>query len=498
MSFDTKLTRYCDHKVIEEDHTVDFDLKTVYLKQYCANIDQMKVRVNNVALDRNEKNEALTIDDVTNQVTGSNSIFTVQKVPIYDGCNKRRIASRLTDVTILVSVFDEDASAQFTGADVLLVTQHRPLLSIYNINAAQLTANDIVVKVNAIEVEIDSIEPMFGKIVLKVAPLITDIVTVSYHYKAKVDVIDGDSGIITVRETPELGQNVYAYYFSLEKNGWSLESDSTLNTSKIIFDKEKYTNIKLVQNEDVSSQLNGLQSTFYTKYKPIIPPRANLMTQPIETLPTQIVVKINGIVDMPVFIDAEKGFINIGSTPRDTDIVTITYHYRSPEAADIVSVDYPVAVNQCRKCRRTGQVNDFDYDKLGQLVTVVREQKMLQDLKKMVIAIKGTNTAHPWYGTSLITYIGTARLPEYYKVKFKGEIINTGEQMKDLQMQQARYQQVDDEEFFSFLSNITVEQSDVDPDFYEVDTTVVSQAATAIQLSTSLYFNKPLIAGSLL
>lgn len=498
MSFDTKLTKYCDHKVIEEDHTVDFDLKTVYLKQYCANIDQTKVRVNNIALDKNEKYEALTIDNVTDQITGSNSIFTVQKVPVYDGSNKRRIATRLTDVIVLVSVFDEDASAQFTGTDTLLVTQHRSLLSIYNINAAQLTSNDIVVKVNTVEVEIDSIEPMFGKIILKNAPLITDTVTVSYHYKAKVDVIDGDSGIITIRENPELGQEIYVYYFGLEKNGWSLESDSVFNTSKIIFDKEKYTNVKLIQNENVSSQLNGLNSTFYTKNKPIIPPRSNVMTQPIETLPTQVIVKVNSVVKMPVFIDAEKGFVNIGFVPRSTDVTTVTYHYRSNEPADIISVDYPVATNQCRKCRRTGQVNDYDYDKLGQLVTVVREQKMLQDLKKMVIAIKGTNAAHPWYGTSLITYIGTARLPEYYKVKFKGEIINTGDQMKDLQMQQARYQVVDDEEFFSFLSNITVEQSDIDPDFYEVDTTVVSQAATAIQLSTSLYFNKPLIAGSLL
>jgi hypothetical protein len=67
-----------------------------------------------------------------------------------------------------------------------------------------------------------------------------------------------------------------------------------------------------------------------------------------------------------------------------------------------------------------------------------------------------------------------------------------------LQQQQTQYQQVDNEEFFSFLDNITVEQSDVDPDFYEIATTVVSQASTAIPLTTTLKFNNPLLKNPLL
>jgi hypothetical protein len=122
-------------------------------------------------------------------------------------------------------------------------------------------------------------------------------------------------------------------------------------------------------------------------------------------------------------------------------------------------------------------------------MTVVKEQKMLQDLLKLVTAIKGSNKAHPWYGTSLVSFIGTAKPAEYYKPKFKSEIVDAGEKIKDLQVQQTQYQHVDDEEFFNFLNNITVEQRD----FYDISAVVVSQAATAIQLDTSLLFNKPLL-----
>jgi len=62
--------------------------------------------------------------------------------------------------------------------------------------------------------------------------------------------------------------------------------------------------------------------------------------------------------------------------------------------------------------------------------------------------------------------------------------------MKDLQNQQTQYQTVEDEEFFSFLNNITITQSDTDPNYYEISTVVVSQAATAIEMTTDLMFNQ--------
>lgn len=494
MAFDTKLLQYCDHRVIQEDHVVDgSDRKTVYLDQPIANQQSVLVRVNGTPCSRTNKIETLYDDDVTLQVTGTNNIFVARNIPIYDGSSKKRLATKPTDVVVQVTVTDEDASAQFTGTETLLVTQHRPLMSLYNIYAVQLTSDDVEVKVNTVVVDIASIEPVYGKIILENAPPIGAVVTVSYTYRAKVLSINANDGRVTVKEKPSVGQSVYMSYFYLKNDGWQISTSSVTQSSVIIFDQPKQTNQAISVDEDVSSQFDGLKNYCRARYYPFIPPRANLKTQPIQTLITQVIVKVNGQLTTPINLDAENGYIYLDFNPEPTDTVLITYNYRSSVVAtDTISVDYQVVIGRCKKCKRVGQLNDNGYDKLGLVTTVVREQKMLQDLLKIVTAVKGSNTAHSWYGTSLISFIGTAKPSAYYVTKFKGEIISAGENMKDLQRQQTQYQQVDDEEFFSFLDNIDVQQSDVDPDFYEINATVISQAATSIQLTTSLKFNSPM------
>jgi len=492
MSFDARLSTLCDHREVGEDHTVEpSDNKTIYLDMPIGSEEKITIRYNTVPLNRYNESELLDTEDVTSQVTGSNSIFVVSEVPITDGSNKRQVASSIFDAIVRVFVYDEDASAQFTGVETTLVTQHRRLMSQFNVFATQLTSENVTVKVNSVEVEIESIEPLFGKIILKDPPLSTDTVIVTYVYRARISSIDGQSGAIIIRETPTVGQDVLIDYYRLVKDGWTVSTDRITLTTKIIFDRPKQTNRVLVQDEDVSDQFTGTETTFYTKYKPHIPPRAKLLTEPIETMVTDVIIEHNGQRTVAIRFDAETGFLDLGFAPKATDTVTVTYNYRDETAAtDTFSIDYQAQPDRCRKCKATDVVNDYSYDKLGQLIIVSEEDKMLQDLLKLTTAIKGTNTAHPWYGTSLISFIGTARLPEYYQMKFKAELIDAGDRMKDLQNQQTQYQTVDDEEFFSFLDDIQVIQSEDDVNFYEVSATVVSQAATAIELTTDIMFNQ--------
>lgn len=502
MSFDTKLTRKCDHWVIEEDHVVEPDFKTVYLDQAISNYENVKVRVNGVAWDRYNKSEILIEQDVSSQITGSNKIFVVSKIPIYDGSNKNRVAQRNVDITAIVSVVEEDVTEQFStsGTDILIVAQHRPISSPYNIYAVQLVPNDVLVEVDSgmgfVQVEVSRIESMFGKVFLSAAPPIGASVRISYSYKARILTFNANTGSIELREYPQIGNTIKISYFYLAEDGWSIQYDDTLKTNRIIFDQTKQTNHIHVIEEDVSGQFIGIPNVthFYTKNKNLIPPRAKPNTSSDYVSLNHIAIKHNGTLVTARNIEAKIGRIDLGFVPLKTDIITISYHYRSTGPSDIISVDYLVSLNKCRKCKRTGQVNDYDYDKLGEVVIVQKEKKMLQDLVKMTLAIKGSNKAHPWWGTSLMSFIGTTRLPDYYKTKFKGELIEIGEKIKDLQTQQSQYQQVDDEEFFSFLENISVEQSDIDPNFYEINAYVISQAGTSIPLDTSLYFSKPLIA----
>lgn len=501
MSFDTKLTKRCDHWVIDEDHVVESDLRTVHLDQAVSNNENLIVRVNGVKWNKNNKSEILTTDDVSSQINGTNNKFVVSKIPIYDGSNKRRLAQRNVDVTVIVKIQNEDVTPQFSssGTDKLIVTQHRPLISNFNIYSVQLTSNDVVVEVDSGTgyqiVEIDHIESNFGKIFLKESPLIGSNIRVSYNYKSRVTSFNADSGMIEVRETPKVGDIIEISYYHLTNDGWVIQNDDEIRTSKIVFDRPKQTNHILITNENVSNQFIGIpnKTKFTTKNKNLIPTRVKPNSQNAQVLPSHIVILHNGFRISPVSIDAKNGIINLGFTPKKTDVITITYYYRSEQSSDIISVDYLVSINKCRKCKRTGQVNDFDHDKLGETIIVQKEQKMLQDLLKMTLAIKGSNKAHPWRGTSFMSFLGTTRLSSYYETKFKGELIELGEKIKDLQTQQAQYQQVDNEEFFSFLDNITVQQSSIDPNFYEINADVISQAGTSISLDTSLYFSKPLI-----
>lgn len=493
MSFDTKLSKVCDHREISEDHSVEpIDNKTIYLDMPVSSLDNIVVRYNNVPLNKNNDIELLDNENATSQVTGTNSIFVVKNIPITDGSNKRRVATGLFDTIVRVFITDDDVSGQFTGIEKVLITQHRPLMSRFNVFADRLTTADIQVKVNGNPVDIISIEPVFGKIALKDAPPTGSTVTVTYVYRARVQSIDGNAGSITIKEKPQIGQTVLISYYHSTRDGWQVIVDRQTQLAKIILDKEKQTNRKIVIDENVSSQFSEQNTTrFYTKYKPIIPLKAKLTTSPIETSLTHISVKINGVSTLPVNIDANKGLIDLGFIPESTDIITITYNCRDDEApTDVFSIDYSTVQKHCRKCRRLSVLNDFSYNNLGQTVKVEKEEKMLQDLLKMSTAIKGSNKAHPWYGTSFTSFIGTARLPQYYTMKFKSELIDAGNKMKDLQNQQTQYQIVDDEEFFNFMNNISVVQNDEDPNYYEVNAVVISQASTAIELTTDIMVNQ--------
>ena len=496
MSFDSKLLQYCDHRVVEEDHVADIDLKTVYLDLPIANYSNVKVKVNGTFWDQYNQTETLTIEDVSSQITGSSNTFVASKIPMYDGTNKGRLASRVVDATVIISIINEDASPQFTNlsTNTLLVTQHRHLTCLDDIYAIQLIPEDVIVTVNSNSVTVISIEPIFGKITLVNPPPMGAYVTVSYSYKAHIISVDGDSGSITIKETPAVGQNISLCYFDLEDDGWSIITDNKTLNSNIIFDKPKQTNNAVAIDENVSSQFTGLESTFTTQFKPIVPPRANLRTLPQQTFITQIFVSVNGTSVMPLNLDAVNGIVNLGFVPAKGSTVLVSYNYRRDNITDIISVDYQTIIDKCRKCIRTSQVNDFGYDNLGLLIIVKLGDKMLQDLLKLILAVKGSNTANPFYGTSLTSYIGTAKTSDYYIVKFKGEIIAAGNLMKGLQIQQTQYQVVDDEEFFSFLDNITVVQNDIDPDLYDIDVDVVSQAAVSLPLTTSLMFNTPLLS----
>jgi len=489
MSYDFKINRLCDHRVFDERQITEGNNVTVITKNEIAN-ENVIVKINGFKVDKNYKSEAALVEDVTTQFSGTTNSFVVSQPPIYDGLSLRRLITSTEQIIVQMEVIDEDDSSQFTGTENFLITQHIPLLTELNFSSS-INSFDVNVKINGISVDVIDVDSKTGRITLDQRPSSTDVVTVSYFFRAKVKSVNA-SGLISIEEYPASGQQVKVRYFGLVEDGWSLVNSEETNRKDIVFDREKKTNRGQIVLEDVTTQFAGSEKSFFTEFKPLMPYKADLRTQPSETLANSVYVEVNGVRVLPTTIDAITGEVFLSRAPNATDIVKTSYWYLKEDInPDIISIDYQVEENQCPKCNRIGMVDDFEYDETGNLIIVENEEKLAQDLRKIVITIKGSNTEHLWYGTNLDSLIGNAYLPDFIEMQLSAEIQNAVRDLKSLQVQQENYQEVTDREFVNYIDNLEIERSSVDPMTWSINADIITQQGTVSQLVEELQFDSP-------
>jgi len=83
--------------------------------------------------------------------------------------------------------------------------------------------------------------------------------------------------------------------------------------------------IKKVVNEDVSVQLDGTQRFFQVQNTPLLDPRTGELAEK----QFSVRVKVNNIPVLIDYLEPETGYIYLHQAPRISDIVTITYYYRT-------------------------------------------------------------------------------------------------------------------------------------------------------------------------
>jgi len=127
MSYDIRLSKTCDNKVVWDDHIVEDDLKTVILGVPTTS-SNVVVRINDFKRQHDYLAEILLKEDLSAQVTGATKNFFVAQGPIYDGLKLGQLASRFEDVIVKVEVVNEDVTEQFTGVEDYFFTQGRPLI----------------------------------------------------------------------------------------------------------------------------------------------------------------------------------------------------------------------------------------------------------------------------------------------------------------------------------------------------------------------------------
>lgn len=135
-----------------------------------------------------------------------------------------------------------------------------------------------------------------------------------------------------------------------------------------------------------------------------------------------------------------------------------------PATDDLFELSYVTDPINCRRAFGLRLENDVRFNKRGRVITVKNEEKLLQDVEKFVVTIRGSNPYHPYVGSGLMGLIGTAyRSPDLVRLKLVQEVTDTLENLRDLQLQQDEYQYITEREFFAKLESVEMEQSPLDP-----------------------------------
>src|SRR5271154_5671828 len=73
---------------------------------------------------------------------------------------------------------------------------------------------------------------------------------------------------------------------------------------------------------------------------------------------------------------------------------------------DFFELSYTTTSAWCPKCNGLNVTWDFVVNKLGQLVLITDESKLIQDVIKGTFTVLGSNQFHTWYGTLFEALIG--------------------------------------------------------------------------------------------
>ena len=144
---------------------------------------------------------------------------------------------------------------------------------------------------------------------------------------------------------------------------------------------------------------------------------------------------------------------------------------------DLFELTYTTIAKNCRRCASLRVEDDFFFNPLGRVVIVEDEAKLLQDEKKFVITVRGSNPFHLYIGTAIVEIVGSKLVDSSFtETTITQEIVDTLQNLKDLQIQQENLQVVTDREFLYRIILIDVKQSEIDPSVFNVLIVSVNRA----------------------
>ena len=161
-------------------------------------------------------------------------------------------------------------------------------------------------------------------------------------------------------------------------------------------------------------------------------------------------------------------------------------------------VTYYTRASECRRCHGLRVEQDYRYSINGAILTVRNEQKLVQDMRKIVLTALGSNIFHTWYCTSIPLLIGSKITnASLIRSKMESDIRTAIRRYADTQTKQMRAllsvpgASVDPRERFGQLLKLEVQQDVTEPTAYNIQIAFTNRSAELLTVDTTVAVPDP-------
>jgi len=213
---------------------------------------------------------------------------------------------------------------------------------------------------------------------------------------------------------------------------------------------------------------------------------------------SQVELKINGFLISDV-MSITNGFRLIRDPYAVDNSRLIEFRSLRRSTDDILEVTYYTRPSECRRCHGLRIEQDYRYSDIdGSLITVNKESKLVQDLRKIILTSIGSNIFHLWYGTSIPDLIGSKiSSASFVRAKIDSDIRTAIRRYVDTQDKQRRAllnvpkSSMDAGERFGQLLKLDVQQDQAEPTAFNVQIAFTSRSNEMLTIDTTLSVPDP-------
>ena len=241
-------------------------------------------------------------------------------------------------------------------------------------------------------------------------------------------------------------------------------------------------------DENASATFDGL--FVYAKYPPI---KRAFGTDALK-------VQVNGTTVVATDVDYGRGVVALPNPLSITNSDVITLDYVQDLGADILykdilfeepfrstrhifQVTYTTLRQYCLKCLGRGYVADWDLTQSGDVSIVFNEEKLIQDMRRYILTILGSDPYRQWLGTRLRGLIGKKIVSnQFVQDLIQSEVVETLHKLIQLQSEQLKWSPMSDREILRNVVSVQTTLDANDPTLWNVRVTGETLAGTTVEV----------------